>query len=141
MRRRCSRRRLVTAGPEDWETLLVRRLRVRVAKCEDSRRLERQAQEMQLLRERALPAHKLTDSPVPLRKVLVVVPIRVNHDNRYYTLLNAMHTGPKESVDIPHVWLEVPETDVLEEGRTMAMALLSEHNYEAVRHLGRKTGN
>ena len=85
------------------------RLRVRIAKCEDSRRLERQAQEMQLLRERALPAHKLTDSPVPLRKVLVVVPIRVNHDNRYYTLLNVMHPGSKESVDIPHVWLEVPE--------------------------------
>ena len=112
------------------------RLRVRVAKCEDSRRLERQAQEMQLLRGRALPAHKLTDSPVPLRKVLVVVPIRVNHDNRYYTLLNVMHPGSKESVDIPHVWLEVPETDVLEEGRTMAMALLSEHNYEAVSEHG-----
>ena len=61
----------------------------------------------------------------------MVVPIRVNHDNRYYTLLNVMRPGSKETVDIPHVWLEVPETDVLEEGRTMAMALLSEHNYEA----------
>ena len=71
------------------------RLRVRVAKCEDSRRLERQAQEMQLLRERALPAHKLTDSPVPLRKVLVVVPIRVNHDNRYCALLNVMRPATR----------------------------------------------
>ena len=39
-------------------------------------------------------------------------------------------------MDIPHVWLEVPETDVLEESRTMAMALLSEHNYEAVSEHG-----
>ena len=46
---------------------------------------------MQLLRERALPANKPTGSPVHLRKVLVAVPIRVNHDNRYYTLLNVMH--------------------------------------------------
>ena len=59
------------------------RLRVRIAKCEDSRRLERQAQEMQLLRERALPANKTTTSPVPLRKVLVAVPVRVNHDGRW----------------------------------------------------------
>ena len=44
--------------------------------------------------------------------------------------------GPKESVDIPHVWLEVPETEVLEESRTMAMALLSEHNYETVTEHG-----
>ena len=47
-----------------------------------------------------------------------------------------MHTLPKESVDIPHVWLEVPETDVLQESRTMALALLSEHNYEAVSEHG-----
>ena len=36
-----------------------------------------------------------------------------------------MHTGTQESVDIPHVWLEVAESEMLEESHTMAMALLS----------------
>ena len=35
-----------------------------------------------------------------------------------------------------HVWLEVPETAVMAESRTMAMALLSEHNYDAVSEHG-----
>ena len=71
------------------------RLRVRIDKCEDSRRCERQAREMQLLRERAFPANKTTTSPVPLRKVLVAVPVRVNHDGRYYMLLNVNICPPE----------------------------------------------
>ena len=81
-------------------------------------------QEMQLLRvcetvrERALPANKSPGSPVPLRKVLVLVPVRVDHDH-----CRCMQAGTGETVDVPHVWLEVPETAVVEESRTMAMAL------------------
>ena len=44
--------------------------------------------------------------------------------------------GAEESVDIPHVWLEVPEAAVLEESRTMAMAPMSEHNYDVVSECG-----
>ena len=58
-----------------------------------------------------------------MRKVLVAVPIRVYHGDRSYMLLNVMHTGTQESVDIPHVWLEVAESEMLEESRTMARSV------------------
>ena len=75
------------------------RLRVRIAQCDESRRCERQAREMQLLRERARTAIKPAGSLVPMRKVLVAVPIRVYHGDRSYMLLNVMHTGTQESVE------------------------------------------
>ena len=80
---------------------------------------------MQLLKGRVMPADQALVSPVPLRKVLVMVPVRVNHGDCHYMLLNVMQTSNGETVDVPHVWLEVPETAVMEESRTMAIALLS----------------
>ena len=45
---------------------------------------------------------------------MVMVPVRVNHDDCYYMLLNVMQTSNGETVDVPHVWLEVPEAAVID---------------------------
>eukprot|EP01045_Picozoa_sp_COSAG04_P035238 COSAG04_NODE_8046_length_1030_cov_1.627282_1_plen_116_part_10 len=52
----------------------------------------------ELLRERALPANKPTGSPVPLRKVLVAVPIRVSHETATTCFSTSCTPGPRSQL-------------------------------------------
>ena len=93
---------------------------------------------MQLIRHR----HGRPDcSFEPLRRVLVLVPVRVSAlaaSDPTAIVLHEMGTGSggQATVDIPHVFIEVPADRILEESRVMAQAVLADHSYDVAAATG-----